>query len=162
MLVEEDDIYKQNISRQYNYLEINIQQTNNAPDTVGEWYWFSQIKSYRFEEGGDTTITILEDFIEDPTTVREDFVPHQVELHQNYPNPFNPSTTISFTLPVSQLISLSIYNVLGEEIEELTKKMYPPGTHSISFSGNDIPSGIYIYMLKTEKTTLTRKMMLLK
>lgn len=83
-------------------------------------------------------------------------------LEQNYPNPFNPTTTISFTLPANQFVTLKVFNSLGEEISTLVKGNLDQGVHSISFNANGLNSGLYLYRLESGSQVEVRKMMLLK
>ncbi|MBD3223383.1 MAG: T9SS type A sorting domain-containing protein [Caldithrix sp.] len=89
-------------------------------------------------------------------------VPGSFTLQQNYPNPFNPKTTISFTLNEDSKVTLSIYNVLGQEIEQAIDTRVSAGRHSVEIDGNNWPSGIYFYELKTEQGSAVRKMTLMK
>ncbi len=93
-------------------------------------------------------------------------LPESYELEQNYPNPFNPSTRISFDLPRASHVQLSVYNVLGELVDELIDGDLPAGRHSVSWvpeAGGDVmPSGVYFYKLNTQEISLTKKMLLLK
>lgn len=96
------------------------------------------------------------------TTTQPDFSPTQYSLNQNYPNPFNPSTTISFSLPQSGRVKLEVYDVTGRFITRLVDGVMGVGAHSVQFEGENIPSGVYIYALKTEGYSSVRKMLLLK
>ena len=84
------------------------------------------------------------------------------ELSQNYPNPFNPSTTITFSLPVNEIVSLSVYNMLGEEIQILQNGFLEAGIYSYNFNAEGLPSGVYFYKLETSTKILYRKMLLIK
>ena len=84
------------------------------------------------------------------------------ELKQNYPNPFNPSTQISFSLAQNGFVTLSVFNLLGQEVKNLVNRGMEAGSHSISFDASSLQSGVYIYKLTSSGSTLTRKMMLLK
>lgn len=86
----------------------------------------------------------------------------KLELHQNYPNPFNPSTTIKFSLPTSQLVKLTIYDVLGQKIATIIDGIYEQGIHEAQFEAKNLNSGIYFYRLQTETMDITRKMILNK
>lgn len=83
-------------------------------------------------------------------------------LFQNYPNPFNPSTVISFQLPVNGMVSLKVYNVIGQQVAELVNEVRQAGVHTVEFDASNLPSGVYIYRLNTGNYTSTRKMMLMK
>ena len=89
-------------------------------------------------------------------------LPTKLELKQNYPNPFNPSTTIGFSLPVSGNVSLKIFNPLGKEVKTLINRYTEAGKYSFKFNAEDLPSGMYIYQLTTDKNSLTKKMLFLK
>ncbi len=84
------------------------------------------------------------------------------ELSQNYPNPFNPSTTIRFSVSESSFINLSIFNSLGEKIEELVNEDKEPGVHTIEFNAQNLPSGTYFYTIKSNDFANTKKMILVK
>lgn len=88
--------------------------------------------------------------------------PNLFELSQNYPNPFNPKTSIQFSLTEAANVSLVVYNAIGQKVVELINKRMEAGVHNSDFDGSNLNSGIYIYMLKTEKSTLTKKMILMK
>ncbi len=83
-------------------------------------------------------------------------------LSNNYPNPFNPTTTIEYSLPESQFVNLSVYNVLGQKVAAIINEEQTAGKHKVEFNGADLPSGVYIYRLETEKKTLARKLILMK
>ena len=85
-----------------------------------------------------------------------------ITLAQNYPNPFNPTTKIEFSIPKSSRVRISVYNSLGEKVETLINSNLSAGEHSITFKGNNLASGIYIYKLISDNIVRVRKMMLLK
>jgi len=92
-----------------------------------------------------------------------DGLPVSIELSQNYPNPFNPSTTIRFDTPSEGFVNLSVYDVNGRLVETLLNGITPAGTHDIVWNaGQDNPSGIYFYTLKTAETVISKKLLLLK
>lgn len=84
------------------------------------------------------------------------------ELHQNYPNPFNSTTNIKFVLKKSSRVKLTIYNISGEAIENLTDSWFPAGTYSILYHTIDLASGIYFYSILSEGFSITKKMILIK
>ena len=88
--------------------------------------------------------------------------PDKFELYQNYPNPFNPETVIKFEIPTSSFVNLSVYNLIGEKVATLKNENVEQGSHSIKFSGSNLPSGVYIYRLTAGNTNITKKMTLLK
>ena len=88
--------------------------------------------------------------------------PETYSLEQNYPNPFNPSTTIRFSVPETGLVSLKVFNLLGEQVATLVNSELAKGRYEIKFKGNDVSSGIYFYTLKAGNYVSTKKMILLK
>jgi lysophospholipase L1-like esterase len=94
-------------------------------------------------------------------------IPNNFALKQNFPNPFNPETLIWYQLPKSSNVSINIYNVQGQLIYNLVDEKQPAGYYqtrwlAIDNSGNKVPSGVYLYQLKTEHYFDVKKMILLK
>ncbi len=89
-------------------------------------------------------------------------IPYQFILEQNYPNPFNPSTTINFSLPSSEFVTLKVYDVLGNEVATLVNEEKPPGTYEITWYAVNLPSGIYFYKIQSGSFLETKKMILIK
>ncbi len=84
------------------------------------------------------------------------------QLNQNYPNPFNPTTTISYSIPSDEVVTLRVYDGLGKEVAELINEKQSAGEYSIGFNGESLPSGLYIYKITAGKYSYTRKLMLIK
>ena len=89
-------------------------------------------------------------------------IPTSYTLSQNYPNPFNPSTTINFSLPKSDMVTIKVYNILGQEVATLVNTEMSAGSHSVKFDAGRLTSGIYIYQLRSGSFVMNKKMMLLK
>jgi hypothetical protein len=89
-------------------------------------------------------------------------LPVAYALEQNYPNPFNPSTVIEFKMPTAGIVSLKVYNILGQVVTTLAEGMHPAGNYSYRFEGQGLSSGVYFYRLQTGSFVQVRKMMLLK
>lgn len=83
-------------------------------------------------------------------------------LEQNYPNPFNPSTNISFTVGYPGLVSLKVYDILGNEIAILARGFFNPGNYSVQFDASDLPSGIFFYIMQAKDVRIIRKLTVLK
>ena len=83
-------------------------------------------------------------------------------LEQNYPNPFNPSTTIRFSIPITEFVKLKIFDVLGNEIATLINDEKQMGTYEVKFDASNISSGIYLYTLYAGKYVRTKKLILVK
>jgi photosystem II stability/assembly factor-like uncharacterized protein len=81
---------------------------------------------------------------------------------RHYPNPFNPSTTIEFTLPKSEIVTLKIFNLLGEEVATLVNGKLQAGNHSYQFEGSNLASGLYMYRIEAGGWSDVKKMILIK
>ena len=89
-------------------------------------------------------------------------IPTEFLLSQNYPNPFNPTTTIKFSIPEASVVTLKIYNILGEEVKTLVDEYREIGNHTTQFDASSLSSGIYLYRMQTSSFVETKKMLLLK
>lgn len=89
-------------------------------------------------------------------------IPVSYKLNQNYPNPFNPSTKIKFQIPNSGLVTLKVYDILGNEMATLVNEQKSAGVYEINFNASALSSGIYFYKLQAGNFIETRKMILLK
>lgn len=89
-------------------------------------------------------------------------LPSQFALSQNYPNPFNPATNISYTLKSDGKVRLTVYDLLGREVAVLVNGVQNAGTYTVTFSGLDLPSGIYFYNLESSGGSFAKKMALVK
>ena len=115
------------------------------------------VLDYTCEPGSDPVLGI-----EQTDTVVDDY-----KLSQNYPNPFNPTTTIAFEVPSDELITLTVYNMLGHEVATLVNDNLSQGAYEVTWSGKDnigniVPAGAYIYQLKAGNTIKIRKMTYIK
>ena len=88
--------------------------------------------------------------------------PEGFRLEQNYPNPFNPSTTIEFGLGARSLVSLDVFNVIGQRVRTLVDGTFEAGNHSVSFDGRGLSSGVYFYRLTSPRWVQTRMMAMVK
>jgi hypothetical protein len=89
-------------------------------------------------------------------------LPDRFALKQNYPNPFNPTTTIPFDVPQAADVTLSVYNLLGEEVARLVDRRLPAGTYDATWDATEIASGIYLARLRAGTVVQTRRMVLVK
>ena len=83
-------------------------------------------------------------------------------LMQNYPNPFNPSTTIAFDIPTRSNVRLTVYDVLGREVAQLSNGMHEAGRYSVVWNATNVASGMYFFRLEADRFTAVRKMLLMK
>lgn len=89
------------------------------------------------------------------------------KLLQNYPNPFNPSTSIEYEIPKSGGVEISIYDLNGRLVKTLVQENQQQGRHQVIWDGLDksnqkVVSSFYIYSIKFDNTTLSKKMVLIK
>ena len=94
-------------------------------------------------------------------------LPESFHLYQNMPNPFNPETRIRFSLAQAGNVQLLIYNEFGQLVRALVDEFRGPGQHSVNWDGRDsrgtqVATGIYFYLLRSEQTSQTRKMLLIR
>ena len=89
-------------------------------------------------------------------------IPDEYALWQNYPNPFNPVTSIKFDLPKTGHVKLSVYNVLGEEIETLHNGVLSAGSYKINFNASSYSSGVYFYRIETGNFVAVKKLVVMK
>jgi plastocyanin len=101
--------------------------------------------------------------VELPVSVADDgSIVNKFELNQNYPNPFNPTTTIKYSIPANGIITLRVFNAIGEEVSMLANEIKEAGTYDVSFNAAQLSSGIYFYRLQAGSFVETKKMILLK
>ncbi len=128
------------------------QQYTYVDKTVGTGTFFYRLKQIdfggRFEYSGEVMVDIK--------------APLTFELGQNYPNPFNPSTTIKYSIAEAGQVKLTIFNMLGEEVNVLIDKQMETGIYEISFNASGLPSGTYIYKLESPGFVQVKKMILMK
>ncbi|NCS80319.1 MAG: T9SS type A sorting domain-containing protein [Ignavibacteria bacterium] len=83
-------------------------------------------------------------------------------LFNNYPNPFNPVTTITYQLPKDGVVTLKIFDMLGKEVMTLVNEQKEMGRYTVQFDASSLASGMYVYQLRANDYTSTKKMLLLK
>ncbi len=84
------------------------------------------------------------------------------KLYQNYPNPFNPSTTIKYQIPNDGLVTIKLYDILGNEIKTLVKEQKTKGQYTYKFESTNLAAGVYIYSLESGYFSESKKMIVLK
>jgi hypothetical protein len=100
-------------------------------------------------------------------SVDKEIIPDELLLFGNYPNPFNPSTKIKFQLGQTRQVKITIFDLLGNQIKELTNSTFNSGTHDLLWDGTNrhgelVSSGVYIYSLVSKEINIVRRMILLK
>ncbi|RMZ50007.1 T9SS C-terminal target domain-containing protein [Candidatus Marinimicrobia bacterium PRS2] len=112
--------------------------------------------------GGISLIGLSDTEVTDGVNIINSLVPEVLSLKQNYPNPFNPQTTIKWSMPLSGIVSLEVYNLQGQLVELLFNGQLEASIHEQIWDATAYPSGIYFYRLKTHEKTLQKIMLLLK
>ena len=130
----------------------------STPDTARElsgfqdghkYYWRVQAKNVT----GSGPWSKVGSFIASPAVVKEEVeTPKDYLLGQNYPNPFNPATVISYQLPVSSVVALRVYDLLGREVVTLVNEQKAAGTYQAAFAATGLSSGVYFYRLEARQT----------
>ncbi len=92
----------------------------------------------------------------------DNVIPTAYELGQNYPNPFNPTTTIRYSIPEAGLVTVKVFNLLGQEVATLVNTQQATGAYQVSFDASSLSSGIYLYSIEANNFKATKKMILLK
>ncbi len=115
---------------------------------------YTMIEEYINGLVGESTLTSVQSL----TTLQ----PTEVLLYQNFPNPFNPETIIEFQLKKAETVTLTVYNVFGQQVQILAKGLFSAGKHRFVFNGDRFASGMYFYRLNTPSQVITRKMVLTK
>lgn len=92
----------------------------------------------------------------------EGILPNEFQLYQNYPNPFNPETIIKYSVPEENLVTIKLYDILGNEVSTLFNNIQSVGTHDYRLNAAKLTSGIYFYTIKAGNFFDAKKMLLLK
>ncbi len=132
---------------------------------VNIFYRVKQIRDLLESNWSDVVTYFPPNDVDDPGGVDE--LPREFALYPNYPNPFNPETQIVFDLPRRVNVSLRIYNIKGELVRILVDGSTVAGHHSVVWRGDNragqsVASGVYIYQIKADEKTMSRKMVLLR
>ncbi|MFT5514801.1 MAG: hypothetical protein ACI80V_000920, partial [Rhodothermales bacterium] len=96
------------------------------------------------------------------TGVEDDLLPASFELRPNYPNPFNPSTLVRYALPKAGPVTVSVYDARGRLVGTLVNSLKPAGFHEVSFDASNLPSGVYLSVMRAGSFIQTRSLVLQK
>ena len=84
------------------------------------------------------------------------------KLYQNFPNPFNPTTKISYKIKKEGTVSLSVYNLVGQQVSMLVYEKQTPGNYEVEFDASELTSGVYLYKLQINGFTSVKRMTVIK
>jgi len=124
--------------------------------------WPDGLRETFFDLAIDSHLVLVEGTTTGISTNGENTAPPTFFHGQNYPNPFNPSTLISFSIPETGHVSLTVFDVLGRRVETLVDGSLQRGLHTVEFGSVDLPSGVYISRLQTGNNVSVRRMLLLR
>lgn len=88
--------------------------------------------------------------------------PVEYALNQNFPNPFNPTTSIKYSVAKAGMVTLKVYNTMGQEVASLVNEAKEIGSYEVNFNAANLSSGVYFYEINAGDFTSTKKMMLIK
>ena len=108
----------------------------------------------------DTTCYLLNGVLGTSNAGNE--IPKVFKLYTNYPNPFNPTTNIKYDVPKGTYVTLSIYDILGREIEKLVNGYMQPGSYQVEWNASNYASGTYFYRFESDAYNQVKKMSLIK
>tara|TARA_R110000868_G_scaffold294140_2_gene554746 strand:- start:2586 stop:5207 length:2622 start_codon:yes stop_codon:yes gene_type:complete len=160
-----DILYRLTSQSDFTFLEKSYASNNNSyrsfrvPETSNDSLIF------RLQDSETDTVFVESDPIEIVTIVsneNEYDLAEQFSLSQNYPNPFNPYTTIEFTIANSGKVTLSVFNLMGQNVAELVNENKSKGTYSVVWDASNSASGVYYYRLEAGSNVFTQKMTLIK
>jgi len=144
---KDSDYFGASLALKENTAFISAPSTDYVNENTGSFYIYNHTNGF----------VPIEDYSEKVQ------LPKKASLFQNYPNPFNPTTAISYWLPVGSHVELNVYNLLGEKVANLVNKTQAAGTYTVEFNGAGLPSGVYVYRIRTASGFIqTKKMILLK
>ena len=106
---------------------VGVSTNNETTIASGYWGWISK----------QTNLS----------TEKKELIPSVFKIQPAYPNPFNPSTKIEYTIPEKSNVNLKVFNIAGQEIKSLVTGIYNSGNYTVSFTGNNLPTGAYIYRI---------------
>jgi hypothetical protein len=89
-------------------------------------------------------------------------IPETYALTQNYPNPFNPATQINFSVPQASMVKITVYDIVGREVEVLVREYLEAGNYKTDWNAASYSSGIYFYRMETNSFAQVKKMILMK
>ena len=162
---------------QFHYTDDQLNALNINEQSIMVKFWDSDLNSWvvisnAVVNTSTNTITFSNDKVgnfyiltgDSPVGIETEpsFTVSDFKLSQNFPNPFNPSTTINYTVPISSIVNITVYNIVGQEVAQLVNEIKQVGQYEISFDGRGLSSGIYLVRMQAENYISMIKMTLLK
>jgi hypothetical protein len=158
--------YKLLVSRDSSFSSISL-SVDNLMDTsylhqlveVGIYFWkvIAYTSDSTYTESNVNKFKLILTNYKD-----ESYQPLEFRLEQNFPNPFNPCTTISFSIPSAEFVTLKVFDMLGREVTTLLNENLKAGFYSYNFDLSNLVSGVYLYKLQTYRYSEAKKMILIR
>ena len=139
----------------------SLELKNPALDNSKAKYWSASI-------GHGTPGKINSTYIVGVKDENNNSSPSAFSLLQNFPNPFNPVTNVKFEIPEQSIVHLTVYNILGKQVDEIVNKEFSPGIYSFKWDGSNFSSGVYLLQMDAHSITTgksfnsVKKLILLK
>ncbi len=134
-------------------------QLNNPLDANTKYYWHVSAE----DTSGESDFSLIANFTTSTEIIEgiyDNETPKIFALYQNYPNPFNPTTTINYSIAKTSFVTLTIYDVLGNEVIKLLNKEKTAGNYKVKFNATKLASGIYFYRIQAGDFISTKKLIL--
>ncbi len=122
--------------------------------------WPSTVTYSEFDVGADMLAGFSPGV--DMLVTSDDELPAEFGLGNAYPNPFNPTTTLNVTLPESAELTVTVYNIAGQQVATLADGTFPAGAHALTFDGSTLSSGVYFIIANANSQLATQKVVLMK
>lgn len=135
---------------------------NLVPSSSNIYIGFRQWVLDPFTDGSSFSLDLVQ--VTGPNGIKNINIktPDSYKLSQNYPNPFNPTTSISYEIPEYGFVNITIYNLTGQVVTVLVNEMKTTGSYNATFNAANLPSGIYLYKMKSGSYEKSLKMSLIK
>ena len=143
------DTLGNNELREYIYYAIGVGEVQRMRDIPVKDFHTNSLSNYNI-------VTALE------LNNNNNKMPSEYRLEQNYPNPFNPTTTIQYSIPNAEHVTIKVYDILSNEVATLEENEVTKGQHKVDWNASKFASGVYYYRLKAGDNILIKKLVLLK
>lgn len=150
------------VSALYNLISYYVAMENNFEEAGN---YFEKMKGLYPEERLTlfASIKLGQNFVFTPKIKAiQDTPVKEFSLGNAYPNPFNPNTTIEYQIPKTAKVSLIVYDMLGQAVAILVNEYHEAGKYTVEFDASSLPSGIYLYEMKSGEYSVVKKMLLIK
>jgi len=145
--------------RDRNSVVIDKEYFENMQITIGPLIDSGSCEAQGLVECEDGTCVML---YEDCVDLSNGSIPIDFSLSRPYPNPFNPSVSLDFSISETQIVDINIYNLNGEQVENIMSGMHTVGHYSISWDASSYPTGVYFIQFSSKESVKTMKVMLIK